>query len=310
MAKPTGLEFTIREWERMDSIETIRAFVAVAQSKSFTKAAEALDLAPSIVTKRVAQLEHLLGVSLLQRTTRKVSLTGAGDHHLAQLQSILKSYDETLRAIRKGPDRLAGSLRIKLPLTLGSLRLEKLLRNFTEEHPEIELEVLLLDGPLNPTVEGIDIAITAFPMTFDGVVDEFLWPLKRSVYASPRYLETHDPIEHPRQLERHPIAAYQPTGSSWQFLAATGVISVAMRPRLSSNNMAMLLRTVEDGSAIGLLSDYVAVDAVARGTVVRILEEFPIPDLWIKAMIPETRLNLPRVQAALASLRSWEPPNS
>lgn len=288
----------------MDKVEAIRAFVTVANSGSFTRAAEQLDLAPSIVTKRIAQLERTLGVTLLSRTTRKVVLTGAGDQHLAQLRAAVDQVDEVFRTVRSGSERLAGSLRIKVPLTLGIVKMDAMLRTFAADHPDVQLEVLLLDGPLNPVTEDIDIAVTAFPATFDGVVDEFLWPLKRSLYASPAYLDTHGPIDHPRALERHAAAVYQPTGSSWTFLGETGVISVAVRPRLSSNNMPMLVRAVEEGLAIGLLSDYVASEAIERGSIVRVLSGFPVPDLWIKAMIPENRLMLPRVQAALASMRA------
>src|SRR5258705_6495676 len=80
------------------------------------------------------------------------------------------------------------------------------------------MEVLLLDGPMNPAAEGIDIAITAFPASFDNVADEFLWPQRRSLFASRQYLSSYPRLDHPRQLGEHRCLVYQPTGPSWPFL--------------------------------------------------------------------------------------------
>jgi DNA-binding transcriptional LysR family regulator len=288
----------------MDSLENMRAFVAVARTGSFTAAAQALDLVTSVVTKRVSQLEASVGTVLLHRTTRKVVLSAEGEYHLSRIAATIAQHDETIAAIRMGPQRLEGAIRIKVPSTLGYVRLNRLIRRFVEEHPGIDVEVLLLDGPLNPAAEGIDIAITAFPASFDGVADEFLWPLRRLLVASPDYLARHEPLEHPRQLPGHPCIVYQPTGASWSFLGNTGVISVTVRPRLSSNDMLMLLDAIRDGAGIGLMSRYIAAADLASGALATVLPEFPVPDLWVKAMVPAERLQLPRVAALLGFLRA------
>jgi DNA-binding transcriptional LysR family regulator len=288
----------------MDMLENMRAFVTVARTGSFTAAAQALDLATSIVTKRVSQLEKAVGTTLLHRTTRKVTLSAEGEYHLARIAATISTHDDTVAAIRKGKRRLEGTIRIKVPTTLGFLRLNSLVGRFISQHPGIDVEVLLLDGPLNPATEGIDIAITAFPASFDGVADEFLWPLRRILIASPDYLARHEALEHPRQLSAHPCVVYQPTGTSWPFLGKTGVTSVTVRPRLSSNDMLILLEAVKDGIGIGMLSTYVAARDLKAGAVKTLLPGFPVPDLWVKAMVPVDRLQLPRVTALLAFLRS------
>ena len=209
----------------------------------------------------------------------------------------------TLAAIRKGQERLEGAIRIKVPTTLGFVRLNRLIRRFVGEHPGIDIEVLLLDGPLNPAAEGIDIAITAFPASFDGVADEFLWPLRRVLVASPDYLARHAVLEHPRQLAGHQCIVYQPTGASWSFLGKAGVVSVTIRPRLSSNDMLMLLDAIREGVGIGLMSNYIVMHDLKTGTLATVLPEYSVPDLWVKAMVPVDRLQLPRVAALLAFLR-------
>jgi DNA-binding transcriptional LysR family regulator len=241
---------------------------------------------PSVVTKRVTQLERIVGKTLFHRSTRKVVLSADGEHHLERIIAAIAAHDQALTELRKGVRRLTGPIRIKVPTTLGFLRLNALVREFAELHPDIDMEVLLLDGPMNPAAEGIDIAITAFPASFDNVADEFLW------------------LDHPRQLEEHRCLVYQPTGPSWPFLSGNGVMTVTVHPRMSANDMSVLLEAAKTHLGIALLSNYVALPEIRRGSLVVPLPDFPVPDLWIKAMVPIDRLKMPRVNALLRFIRS------
>jgi len=121
------------------------------------------------------------------------------------------------RSCARGVRRLTGPIRIKVPSTLGFLRLNALVREFAELHPDVDVEVLLLDGPMNPAVEGIDIAVTGvFRRVLTMVADEFLWPLRRSLFASRQYLSAYPRLDHPRQLEEHRCLVYQ---THWPELA-------------------------------------------------------------------------------------------
>jgi DNA-binding transcriptional LysR family regulator len=287
----------------MDTIASMRAFVAVAKTGSFTAAAQKLDLVPSVVTKRVAQLERIVGKTLFHRSTRKVVLSPDGEHHLERIIAAIAAHDQALTELRKGVRRLSGPIRIKVPSTLGFLRLNALVREFAELHPDVDVEVLLLDGPMNPVAEGIDIAITAFPASFDNVADEILWPLRRSLFASKQYLSSHRHLDHPRQLEEHRCLVYQPTGPSWPFLSGNGAMTVTVHPRMSSNDMSVLLEAAKTHLGITLLSNYVALPEIRGGSLVVPLPDFPVPDLWIKAMVPIDRLTTPRVSALLRFIR-------
>src|SRR6267378_3695569 len=269
----------------MDTIASMRAFVAVAKAGSFSAAAQKLDLVPSVVTKRVTQLERIVGRTLFHRTTRKVVLSPDGEHHLERIIAAIAAHDQALAELRKGVRRLTGPIRIKGPSTLGFLRLKALVREFVELHPDVNVELLLLDGPMNPAAEGIDIAITAFPASFDNVADEYLWSLRRSLFASRQYLSSHARLDHPRQLEEHRCLVYQPTGPSWPFLSGNGVMTVTVHPRMSANDMS-------------------ALPEIRSGSLVVSLRDFPVPDLWIKAMVPIDRLRMPRVNALLRFIRS------
>ena len=287
----------------MDTIASMRAFVAVAKTGSFTAAARKLDLVPSVVTKRIAQLERIVGKTLFHRSTRKVVLSPDGEHLLERIVAAIASHDQALTELRKGVRRLTGPIRIKVPSTLGFLRLNSLVRQFAELHADVDVEVLLLDGPMNPVTEGIDIAITAFPASFDNVADELLWPLRRSLFATRQYLLSHRQLDHPRQLEEHRCLVYQPTGPSWPFLSGDGAMTVTVHPRMSSNDMSVLLEAARTHLGITLLSNYVALPAIRAGSLVVSLPDFPVPDLWIKAMVPIDRLTTPRVSALLRFIR-------
>ncbi|MEA2731771.1 MAG: hypothetical protein QOF70_6246, partial [Acetobacteraceae bacterium] len=215
----------------------------------------------------------------------------------------IAAHDQALTELRKGVRRLSGPIRIKVPSTLGFLRLNALVREFAELHPDVDVEVLLLDGPMNPVAEGIDIAITAFPASFDNVADEILWPLRRSLFASKQYLSSHRHLDHPRQLEEHRCLVYQPTGPSWPFLSGNGAMTVTVHPRMSSNDMSVLLEAAKTHLGITLLSNYVALPEIRGGSLVVPLPDFPVPDLWIKAMVPIDRLTTPRVSALLRFIR-------
>jgi DNA-binding transcriptional LysR family regulator len=288
----------------MDTIASMRAFVAVAKTGSFSAAAQKLDLVPSVVTKRVTQLERIVGKTLFHRTTRKVVLSADGEHHLERIIAAIAAHDQALTELRKGVRRLTGPIRIKISSTLGFLRLNALVRDFAELHPDVDVEILLLDGPMNPAAEGIDIAITAFPASFDNVADEFLWPLRRSLFASRQYLSSYPRLDHPRQLEEHRCLVYQPTGPSWPFLSGNGVMTVTVHPRMSSNDMIVLLEAAKTHLGIALLSNYVALPEIRTGSLAVPLPDFPVPDLWIKAMVPIDRLRMPRVNTLLHFIRT------
>src|SRR6202051_709946 len=174
---------------------------------------------PVFATATKARIEAI--VSILHDSRK---LTADGEHHLERIIAVIAAHDQALSELRKGVRRLTGSIRIKVSSTLGFLRLNALVREFAELHPDVDVEVLLLDGPMNPAEEGIDIAITAFPASFDNGADELLGPLRRSLFASRQYWSSYRPLNHPRQLEEHRCLVYQPTGPGWPFLSGNGVI--------------------------------------------------------------------------------------
>ncbi|MFI5013031.1 MAG: LysR family transcriptional regulator [Hyphomicrobiales bacterium] len=287
----------------MDGLENMRAFLAVAQTQSFTMAARRLGVSPSVVTKRVSQLEWRLGAALLQRTTRSVQLTDLGERQQSRMQRLIRDYDELVAGVLERPEALEGALRISAPAAMTTLVLPGPLAAFRHAHPAVTLDIVVLDRSVNPVEEGFDIAIVVVPATYDGVVEEVLCPYPRLLCAAPDYLRGHGRPAHPSDLTHHACIAFQPSGPGWTFQGRSGPVSVAVRPVLSSTDSRVVIEMVRKGMGISVLSLPTVAEALRRKQLVALLPDFPLPDLSVKAFVPPRRAGLARVRAFLDHLR-------
>jgi DNA-binding transcriptional LysR family regulator len=287
----------------MDTLQNLKAFLAVAGSGSFSAAARQLGVAPSVVTKRIDQLEWAAKVKLFARSTRRVTSTEAGERFLPRVRAAVAELDEVLAEMARPRRDLEGHLRVKVPTTLTVLYLGTILGRFQAQHPKVSLDVVLTDRPLNPVDEGFDLAVVAFPASFGGVVDEPLCPLHRLVCASPAYLAARGVPRHPRELAGHDTLNFLPTGPVWTFQSNRGPISVELAPKLSTNDNQVLLAAAREGNGVALLPSYVALSVLRAGELEQVLETFPVPEIWVKALVPENRVQIPRVRALLAFLK-------
>jgi DNA-binding transcriptional LysR family regulator len=286
----------------MDSLLNIRAFVNTARGGSFSSAARDAGVSPSVITKRISQLEHQMGAALFIRSTRKLRLTEVGTEMLPKCLQLMADFDDTLqRARRRG--KVEGSLRIKAPSTLTSIVLGGLLSDFAVANPGINLDLVLLDRSVNPVEEGYDLAISARSATYPNVTDVPLSAYPCRLCASPTYLASAPDLEHPRDLVNHQALVSVLYGSTWRFESATGELAVEARPRLSANDGRVLLEAARRGVGIAILPDFVARDAIADGSLVALLPEYPPARLWLKALVPSARIADGRTAAVLDFLR-------
>jgi DNA-binding transcriptional LysR family regulator len=288
----------------MDILVNLQAFLATADAGGFSAAARKLHVSTSVVAKRVTQLEARLGIALFHRSTRQLRLTAAGREYVHRARGVVADVGDLLsRMGEKGHD-LVDYLRIKAPTSLTIARLADVFSAFQTQNPRLRLEIVLIDRPVDPVTEGFDIAIGAFPLSFGGVVDEPLCQLKRLVCASPTYLKAHGTPQHPRDLVDHRCLSFLPTGPEWMFDGPRGRITIQVRPLLSSNEGHVLVKSAIAGNGIAFISHYLAEEALRQGTLQAVLPDFPIPELWVKATVPERRVNAAAVQALLRHLKS------
>ena len=288
----------------MDTILNMKAFLATARSGSFSEAARQLSVAPSVVSKRVNQLEWQLRSRLLERTTRRVRLTEVGEQYLPTIRGIITEYDDLVAGSLRAPGELEGHIRVKSPAAITNLHLGKVFTDFQRAHPRVTLEVVLMDRSVNPIEEGFDVVLGLLPASFENVVEEALLPYPRVACASPKYLKTRGEPKHPRDLANHDCLVFQPAGATWTFGSKRGPISVQVRPKFMSNDIQIIVEAAKDGGGIAVLSKLISKQARKEGTLIPVMTDFPLPDHWLKAFIPQSRVGLARVQALLAAVRA------
>ncbi len=283
----------------MDTLDNIRTFLAVVKSGSFSAAARSLGTVPSVVAKRVDQLEHRLKASLFVRSTRSLHLTEVGERYHPRFLAIITEVDHAFSDAAGSRSRLEERLRIKCPTTLASAHFGAVLTGFQQANPGVRMELVLMDRSVNPIEEGFDIAIGALPAAYANVHDVPLCPLPRALFASPAYLAAAKPLLHPRDLMEHNCLTYLAAGNHWRFDGPSGAIDVETPTVFSVNDSFVLLSAAEKGLGVALMARHIARASVAAGRIVEVLADYPSPSLWVKALVPESRRRSPAVQAVL-----------
>ena len=287
----------------MDVLLNIKAFLATAQTGSFSAAARQIGVAPSVITKRVGQLEWRVRSQLFERTTRKVTLTEAGQKYLPKLRLLMMDFDDTLSGIATAAGSLSGHIRIKVPTTIGLLYLGQMLIAFQQENPRISVEVVLMDRSVNPIEEGFDIAIGAMTASYGNAIDEPLCPYPRLVCAAPAYLARKGRPEHPTDLVNHDCLIFLPIGALWSFDSGRGAIQVGVSSTFSANDGQILLAAAHAGLGVCILARHIVLPSIASGALVPLLDAYPLSDLWLKALVPVNRSKVPHVQALVHWLK-------
>ena len=294
----------------MDTLTNLKSFLTVVRTGSFSAASRSLNTVPSVITKRINQLEHQLKVTLFNRSTRKLELTEAGERYYPRLLSIVTEMDNALQDLATARSPLQERLRIKCPTTLTIQYFGDILTSFQKTHPGVSMELVLMDRSVNPIEEGFDIAIGALPSSYADVMDIPLCPMPRILIAAPDYLAHSEAPQHPRDLIEHDCLTFLATGTSWFFDGPSGTINVDVKPRVSVNDSLVLMNAVENGLGIAMVAKHIALPSVQSGKVVPVLEEFPVPDLWVKALVPQNRRSNPAVQEAINWLKQATQPTS
>lgn len=232
-----------------------------------------------------------------------MTLTEAGQNWIGRVRSTFDDLEELLASAKDAGRELEGPLRIKAPTTLSILYIGGMLAAFQRLHPKVVLEVVLTDRPVNPAEEGFDLALAVFGSSFVGVTDLPLCAVKRLVCAAPDYLNERGIPAHPRDLAAHDTLSFGPTGHAWLFNGQQGQVIVQVSPKLTANDGQLLLAGARAGNGIALLSDYLVRPLLRTGEQVAVLEDFPVPDIWLKALVPNGRMQVGRIQALLCFLQ-------
>lgn len=275
----------------MDRLDAMKLFQRVAELGSFAAVAQQLGVARSVVTRQVAALEAHLGVRLMERSTRRLSLTSAGAAYLEKCRLILHLVDaaETDVAAERAAPR--GTIRLSLPLSFGLQRLAPLLLEFSRHYPEVGLDMDYSDRRVHLIEEGFDLSIRITRRLAGGDVARRIGSGRMLVVAAPTYLARHGQPQHPAELIHHECLGYTSGDAvqSWQFLVDGKLESFAVRSRIQANNGEVLGEAAAQGLGLSLQPDFIVEDLLAAGRVEPILAAFPTPELGIYAILPSNR---------------------
>lgn len=272
----------------MDIAYGMKILLQVVDSGGFARAAEALGLSNAAVTRQIAALEHHLGARLLNRTTRRLSLTEAGIEFCARARAILEQIAEAQSAAAQGvAPRPAGVLRISAPLSFGVLRLADELPGFRARYPELKLDIDLSDRVVDLANEGIDVALRISAALDASLIARRIAPIGMVVCAAPKYLKREGTPRVPGDLERHEVLSYKYLwcGDDWAFTDASGAVSqVRVRPTVHATNGDLLRRlAVADGGII-LQPDFLVEEELRRGRLVQVLEDYRATEFSLYAV--------------------------
>ncbi|MGE5470995.1 MAG: LysR family transcriptional regulator [Bacteroidota bacterium] len=275
----------------MDRLDAMQIFVRVAELGSFAAAAQQLGVARSVVTRQIAALEAHLGVKLMARSTRRLTLTSGGTAYLEKCRVILNLVEaaETDVAAERLTPR--GNIHISLPLSFGLKRLAPLLLDFSQRYPEVSLDMDYSDRRVKLIEEGIDLSIRITRRLDPGDVARKIGRSKMLVVAAPDYLDRHGRPLHPSELVHHECLGYTAGGlvQSWQFMINGSLESFPVHSRIHANNGEVLTEAAAQGLGITCPPDFISEQFLADGRVEAILGDFPIPELGIYAMLPSNR---------------------
>ena len=276
----------------MDRFEDMRVFLQVAEAQSVTGAARQLSLAPSAVSRRLRDLEARLGVQLLVRTTRRMSLTAAGETFHARARDILSDLDAAEAEVSDERDGLTGQLRLAAPLSFGLAHLSAILTAFMAEHPGLRVDLDLSDRQVDLVGEGFDLAVRIGRLADSSLIARRLMDMPMHVCAAPQLLARHGTPASPEDLRALPALCYAGSGRGdiWRFRDEAGREgSVQLTQRLRVNNGEMAREAAEAGLGIALEPAFIVREALAAGRLVRVLDKVSWPVIAVHVVYPETR---------------------
>jgi DNA-binding transcriptional LysR family regulator len=277
------------------------AFHSVVKHSSFAKAAEELSLSPSGVSRIVTRLEERLGVRLVQRTTRSLSLTEAGAAFYARASQILADLLDAEAEVQKATATPRGNLRITASLLFGQLYIAPLLDEILALYPELAIDLTLTNRFVDIIDEGIDLAIRIGALSDSRLIARRLCANKRVLVASPQYLARRGVPKHPDELAEHEIVLY--TGFArpreWKLIGPDGPVSVTLSGRISTNNIEVLADTAKKGLGITVGPTMSVNEALMSGELVRVLEDYEFEQSAIFAVYPSARQLSTKVRAVV-----------
>lgn len=289
----------------MDLAYAMRVLVAVVEAGSFVRASETLDTSNAAVTRQISALEAHLGARLLNRTTRRLSLTDAGAAFYERSREILEDIAEAEALASDRAAQAVGRLRLSAPLSFGVSQLPALLAAFRARHPKLRLDVDLTDRSVDLAEEGIDVALRIAREVDGNLIARRIAPVSMVVCAAPSYLARRGTPRQPADLATHDTLGfrYLASGDEWRFTDPSGkAIAVRVDPVVHATNGDLLRDLAVAGEGVVMQPSFIVCPALEQGSLVPLLEGFPTIDYGLYAVYLSRRHLPAKVRAFIDHL--------
>lgn len=287
----------------MMKLDGLAAFVATVDETSISAASRRLGLAKSVVSERLAELERALGVTLLQRSTRRLTLTSAGESLLPRARRILRELEEAAAEVDASSGKLAGPLRISAPVGFGVLHLGPAIARFLHDHPDIEMALELDDGFVDAATGGFDAVLRHGAIGDGRLIARRLATSRRLLVASPAYLAAHGTPASLTDLERHRGVLYANRASDWRFAAGSAWSVVRPKTALRVNNGLVMRDAALAGLGLALLPTFFVHAEIRSGALVEVDIGWPAEGAELFLTYPRDHGAAPKIRALGDSLR-------
>jgi DNA-binding transcriptional LysR family regulator len=285
----------------MEGFGAIPVFVAVVENGGFSAAARTLGISKSAVSKRINQLEAHLGVRLLHRTTRKLSLTEAGERYFEHAAQALTAAGQAEDAVTELQGEPQGNLKISSPMSFGRLHVAPLIPKLLQRHPKLQIDLVMDDRKVDLVAGGFDVAIRAGNLPASTLIARKLAPLRQVLCVSPDYIDRYGRPGTPAELSSHNcvLYSYSSDANEWTLIGESGPETVTVSGSYQVNNSEALLEALREGVGIGRLPTFVAGPDLKTGRLVKLFESYRIPEFTIYAVFPERQYLPAKVRAFL-----------
>ena len=275
----------------MDKLKALQAFIAIVDLGSLTAAADALDSSLPAVVRLLAALESQLGVRLLNRTTRRLSLTDDGRQYLERARRIVADLDDADRLLRAQRAEPSGSLSVTAPVLFGQYHVAPAITRLLQRHPLMHVNLVLLDRVVNLVEEGLDVGVRIGHLQDSTLVARTIGTMRRVVVASPAFLRKHGTPSHPRELPAAPCVRFNGVdGGHWKFREGARAFTVKVQGPLECNLAAPMLEACAAGLGFGRCLSYQAA-ALLRARKLRVvLAEYEVEPWPVSITYPSARL--------------------
>ena len=294
----------------MADLDNILIFVKVAQFESISRAARSLGMPISTVSRRLSVLESELGVLLLRRSTRRVTLTAQGREYFNQCQEPLVLLQEAERVLTQAQKIPEGTLRISVPVILGQEPFLDYISGFLKDHARIRLDLFITNLFLDLVAENMDVAIRFGELQDSSVVATRIGKSIRYVAAAPEYLKGRKPPAEPADLERHDCVMLNAKNNEtdWDLVNGRRKVRIHVSGPISSRDFNSVSSFVHRGHGVGLLPSTYCDESLANGALIRLLPKWASPQIPVFAVYSSRKFMPLRLSAFLEALAAWKSP--